>query len=156
MSTPQAATVADAQELAEVPGISADLLTLAEVRAEDVSCSAWKPPVSRHPATRKYCVGRKEADRHAMGSDELLAQIGAAAAAGDRNGVLALAKALAATAGERPDQTLLTLAEVAQELRISTPALRRLEQNVTNHPTSNAPLVGAEIVSRPTGQSSTR
>ena len=89
MSTPRTATIPDAQEPAEVPGIAADLVTLADVRAEDVNCSAWKPPVSRHPATRKYCVGRKEADPHAMRSDVLLTQIDHAVTAGDQEKLFA-------------------------------------------------------------------
>jgi len=104
-----------------------ELLSLVGVRAEDVSSlclpsslpgSNGKPPVGIHPATRKYSVGRKEADRHAKGPDELLTQICATAAAGDRTEVLALARQLAGRADAQigDNEDLFPLPEVANKL----------------------------------------
>ena len=69
-----------------------------------------------------------QADIHGDGPDELLAQIGAAVAAGDRNEVLALARQLAGTRDAQigDNEDLLPLPKVADKLDCSTRTVWRL------------------------------
>jgi excisionase family DNA binding protein len=95
MSTPRTATIPDAQEPAEVPGISGDLLTLADARVEDVGRSASSVPngnkkrlVGRNPVNQIF-VGQVQADRH--GGESIMQELVDAVATGDRDAVFAVA-----------------------------------------------------------------
>jgi len=110
------------------PGISGDLPALADGRAcsrigringrQKAAVGSGDSAAPRKPLN---VLGQSGNSLHVDGSDELVARMAAAIDAGDRQLLVALARKLvgASHAQDRDDENLLTIAEVAHDLRVS-------------------------------------